>query len=225
MAINSGPNSSETLRYYSHICFETQTLLVLLSCCISAFIRLVMSYLSRPTSSSSPVPNSPRSMRPSSSSSLSLSLSSSVFESSMTEPLSVGTIQVLCPVEVARGDDPGGAIDQLDFLEQVISPLEIDWVDPKVTRITSIFTIETSVTDFLDRFPILKADASLSFFRVESCLPAETICLGRSSTESPFFYMYYCLFSDLHISLPFDNFMMGVLKVLNVAPTQLYPNT
>jgi len=71
----------------------------------------------------------------------------------------------------------------------------------------------------------LKADASLSFFRVESCLPTETICLGRSPTELPFFYMYSCPFSELHVSLPFDNFMMGALKALNVALTQLHPNT
>ena len=95
-------------------------------------------------------------------------------------------------------------------------------MDPKVTRITSVLTIESFVVDFGDRFQVLKADVTLSFFRVESCLSTETICLGRSLTESPFFYMYSCLFSDLHISLPFDNFMMGVLKALNVAPTQLH---
>jgi len=218
-AINSGPNNAETLRYYFDICSETRTLLVLLSCCISSFTRLVMSSLSRPTSSSS-APHSPRPVRPLSSS------SSSVSDSSTTEPLSVGAIQVLHPVEeVARGDDPDGAVGRSDSLEQVISPPEIDWVDPKVTRITFAFTTETSVANFLERVPILKADASLDFFRVEPCLSTETICLGRSSSESPFFYMYSCLFSDLHVYLPFDNFTMGVLKALNVAPTQLHPNT
>ena len=33
------------------------------------------------------------------------------------------------------------------------------------------------------------------------------------------------LFSDLHVSLPFDKFTMGVLRALNVAPTQVHPNT
>jgi len=32
-------------------------------------------------------------------------------------------------------------------------------------------------------------------------------------------------FSNLHIFLPFDNFTMGVLRTLNIAPTQLHPNT
>ena len=37
--------------------------------------------------------------------------------------------------------------------------------------------------------------------------------------------MYTCFFSDLHVSLPFDKFTMGVLRALNVVPTQIHPNT
>nr|KYP68866.1 hypothetical protein KK1_022515 [Cajanus cajan] len=36
--------------------------------------------------------------------------------------------------------------------------------------------------------------------------------------------MYECLFRELGVSLPLDDFQMGVLRVLNVAPTQLHPN-
>jgi len=36
--------------------------------------------------------------------------------------------------------------------------------------------------------------------------------------------MYMCHFSKLHIWLPFDEFTVGVLQLLNVAPTQLHPN-
>jgi len=47
----------------------------------------------------------------------------------------------------------------------------------------------------------------------------------RSSTEPPFFFMYTCLFSNLHVSLPFETFTVGALQALNVAPSQLHPNT
>ena len=118
------------------------------------------------SSFSSSAPHSPRPVRPLSSS------SSSVSDSSTTEPLSVGAIQVLHPVEeVAKGDDSGDVVDRSNSLEQVIFPPEIDWVDPKVISITSAFTIETSVADILEKVPVLKADAGLSFFRVELCLP------------------------------------------------------
>jgi len=34
-----------------------------------------------------------------------------------------------------------------------------------------------------------------------------------------------CHFSQLHVRLPLDDFTMGVLRALNVAPTQLHPNS
>jgi len=40
-----------------------------------------------------------------------------------------------------------------------------------------------------------------------------------------FFYMHMCHFSQLHVRLPLDDFTMGVLRQLNVAPTQLHLNS
>jgi len=57
------------------------------------------------------------------------------------------------------------------------------------------------------------------------CSLEDRVYRERSSTEPPFFFMYSCLFADLHVSLPFNAFMVGVLKELNVAPTQLHPNS
>ena len=171
-----------------------------------------MSSLSRPTSSSS-APPSPLPLRPSSSG------------SSTTNSLLVGAIEVPHPVEVVRGDDPANAIDWSGSPKQVISRVEFDWADPKVTGIASVFSIEESVAKFLRRYPVLKADNHSSFFSVEPCLSTENMCMGRPGTGPPFFYMYSCLFSDWHVSLPFDSFTMGVHRILNVAPTQLHSNT
>ena len=100
-------------------------------------------------------------------------------------------------MEVVRGDNPGGSVDRSSYLEQVVSPPKIDWVNPKVTRITSTFTTETSVVEFLDKFSVLKADASRNFFRVEPCSTVKTICLGRSPTESPFLLHVFMSFFRL----------------------------
>jgi len=39
------------------------------------------------------------------------------------------------------------------------------------------------------------------------------------------FYMYSTLVSELYICFPFDEFIVRVLRVLNVAPTQLHLNS
>ncbi|QCE11066.1 Transposase putative [Vigna unguiculata] len=59
----------------------------------------------------------------------------------------------------------------------------------------------------------------------ERVTTVECVCHGREGSAEEFFYMYMCHFSQLHIWLPFDEFTMGVLRLLNVAPTQLHPNS
>jgi len=50
-------------------------------------------------------------------------------------------------------------------------------------------------------------------------------CHGREGHSHDFFYMYATLMTDLHVCVPFDDFTMGVLRVLNVVPSQLHPNS
>ena len=113
--INSAPNSVEALLYCLDFLLRHPNTLRLTKLLSSSSKRLVMSSLSRSTSSSS-APPSPIPSRPSSS-------SSSLSNSSMTEPLSVGAIQVLHPVEsIFRGDNPKGATNRSSSPEQS-SPL------------------------------------------------------------------------------------------------------
>ena len=53
----------------------------------------------------------------------------------------------------------------------------------------------------------------------------ERVCHGQEGAADKFFYMYMCHFSQLHVRLPLEDFAMGVLRLLNVAPTQLHPNS
>jgi len=52
----------------------------------------------------------------------------------------------------------------------------------------------------------------------------KSVCHGREGAEEDFFYMYASMFVKLHVCLPLDEFSMGVLRILNVVPTQLHPN-
>jgi len=53
----------------------------------------------------------------------------------------------------------------------------------------------------------------------------ECVCHDQDGVEEGFFYMYMCHFSQLHMQIPFDDFTMGVLRLLNAAHTQLHPNS
>ena len=100
-----------------------------------------------------------------------------------------------------------------------------NWVDPKVFGITSVFHTDVFVSYFLNRVPILKASARGSLLSFGPCLLIDCVHKERSSIEPVFFFMYSFLFSDLHVSLPFDTFMVDVLQALNVVQSQLHPNT
>ena len=51
---------------------------------------------------------------------------------------------------------------------------------------------------------------------IEKCSVIDNVCHGREGSESDFCYMYGCFFTDSHVRLPFKEFTMGVLCVLNV---------
>ncbi|RDX71497.1 hypothetical protein CR513_49145, partial [Mucuna pruriens] len=61
--------------------------------------------------------------------------------------------------------------------------------------------------------------------RVSPCRAGESVNISSSSDEKPFFYLYDTLHSKLGIRLPFSHFERAVLQALNVAPTQLHPNS
>ena len=169
----------------------------------------------RPTSSSSPA-RSPLPEPPSCSSSSSSS-SSTPFSD---KPISVGVIQVVAPgVEGVRGDDANNASDRSSSSKRPHLHRGLAWVDPKVCEIASLFHTDASVAEFLDKVPILKASTENSLLAFSLCSLEDRVYRERSSTEPPFFFIYSCLFSDLHVSLPFDAFTMSVLRALNVVPS------
>jgi len=59
----------------------------------------------------------------------------------------------------------------------------------------------------------------------ERCTPIDNVCHGREGHGHDFFYIYPCKFTNSNIHLPFDEFTMGVLRTLNMAPMQLHPNS
>lgn len=52
----------------------------------------------------------------------------------------------------------------------------------------------------------------------------EFVFMNKVLENRDFFYLYKCLFRDLHVRFPFNDFTIGVLLVLNMAPSQLHLN-
>ena len=186
-----------------------------------------VSYVLRASSSPPPLgdPSSPvghSSSRESSDSSSSSSSSSSSFT---TDPASVGVAEAPPQVEVVRKDAPTNAVDQSGSPLMVIPLEDLSWVDPRVMDISSAYGTEESVAKVFLKQPVLKAEEYSSHFSILPCGAAERVCMGRPGFGPPFFYMYTCFFVDLFVSLPFDEFTMGVIQTFNVAPTQVHPNT
>jgi len=59
----------------------------------------------------------------------------------------------------------------------------------------------------------------------EHCSPIDNVFHVREGHGNNFFYIYPCMLTDSHVRFPFDEFTMGVLRTLNMAPMQLQPNS
>ncbi|RDX68306.1 hypothetical protein CR513_52717, partial [Mucuna pruriens] len=60
---------------------------------------------------------------------------------------------------------------------------------------------------------------------VQPYRPDEPIYERPEAEEAPYFYLCDTLPLKLRLRLPFSHFEWSVLNVLNIAPTQLYPNS
>jgi len=99
------------------------------------------------------------------------------------------------------------------------------WVNEKVREVFSEFTKVSMLQDFVDSVDIVLEGVPNGVFALRRCREFETVCLGRGKERKDLFYFYSYLISDIHVRFPFDTFTMEVLRILNVAPSQLHPNS
>jgi len=98
------------------------------------------------------------------------------------------------------------------------------WVTADVRNNSSLFRWSRLHNSWLNCTLIVGRDVSRDIVSLERVSAVERVCNGQEGVADKFFYMYMCHFSQLHVRLPLDNFTMGVLRLLNVAPTQIHPN-
>ncbi|KOM37614.1 hypothetical protein LR48_Vigan03g099600 [Vigna angularis] len=99
-----------------------------------------------------------------------------------------------------------------------------DWVPHEVRQISSSFHHRQPFRDLIGQICLVKAAADARHFKLAICHMTQRVCHDRGNYPTDFFYVYATMFKDLKVLLPFSDFQMGVMRTLNVAPTQLHPN-
>ncbi|KAJ1384008.1 hypothetical protein SESBI_42912 [Sesbania bispinosa] len=100
-----------------------------------------------------------------------------------------------------------------------------DWVHPEVLEKATEYLTSESVQNFREDYDIGNPRIEKSII-VEPCLPDDFVCHNKKSINDPdLIFWYDTLTSKLGVTLPISQFESSVLRSLNVAPTQLHPNS
>jgi len=99
------------------------------------------------------------------------------------------------------------------------------WAGADVRNQSSFFRWSRLLNSWLNCTSVISKGVSGDIVSMERVSTIDRVCHGQKGATEKFFYMYMCHFSQLHVRLPLDGFTIGVLRALNVAPTQLHPNS
>jgi len=102
--------------------------------------------------------------------------------------------------------------------------LDYDWVNPKVREYFSRYCSSSTLSLFLSNIYIYSPNATEEIISFWHTRAVDNVCHVCEGDNGDFFNFYECLFTDLHVRYPLDEFQMGVLRFLNVASTQPHPN-
>jgi len=100
-----------------------------------------------------------------------------------------------------------------------------EWVDPRVKLPLSRFGKSSAVASLCNKVEMIASTVDENIVSIERTKSGDSVCHDREGHSHDFFYMYSTLVTNLHVCLPLDDFTMGVLRVLNMAPNQLHPNS
>jgi len=101
------------------------------------------------------------------------------------------------------------------------------WEDSRVWEYISKYRQSSMLKSFADRMKILVDDVLDEIVSLHKGSVLDTVCLVREDSFEDFFFFFFfvCLITYMHIWFPLYRFIMEVLQILNVAPTQLHPNS
>jgi len=92
-----------------------------------------------------------------------------------------------------------------------------EWIDSCVLNIPTSFRDFNSLDKILFEFAFIKPKCPPNVMMVDICGYTDQVCHGRETHPKISLFVYNTFFSNLHITLPYDDFTMGVLQIINVA--------
>jgi len=141
-----------------------------------------------------------------------------VEEESTSHAAMVGRISMETVTEVR--EDPLEEIAESNWLAKG----SYAWVAVDVHNQSSLFQWSRLLNSWLNCTPVIAKGVNRGIISLERVSVIDRVCHEQEGATEKHFYMYMCHFSQLHVRLPLDDFTMGVLRELNVAPTQMHPN-
>lgn len=99
------------------------------------------------------------------------------------------------------------------------------WASREVGDEATIFVSREILLGWVEDNCVLRALGYNVALRLISCRKDERVFHGEDIAEGNCFYLYLCFLYDMYVRLPFTRFQMEVLQYLNVAPSQLHPNS
>ena len=103
--------------------------------------------------------------------------------------------------------------------------LTYDWVEVAVRNAATMLRKPDDLDKVIAKASLVRSGLPSDMIIAEICGYTDRVCHGRENAPVDFFFMYNTLFVDLRVTLPFDEFTTEVLRFLNLAPTQLHPNS
>jgi len=100
-----------------------------------------------------------------------------------------------------------------------------DWVDIAVRNTATTLRKPNDLDKVIAKAPLVRSGLPSDIIVAEICGYTDRVCHRRENALVDFFFVYNTLFADLRVTLSFDEFTVDVLRFLNLAPTQLHPNS
>jgi len=108
----------------------------------------------------------------------------------------------------------------------IVSEMETDTevFGDDVQSYTSIYSDQAKVNLFRSK-NVVSATGREEDIDMRSCPPGEIVCILLPRCVREIFHMYGAVLEEFGVRIPFTLFQMDVLRFLNVAPTQIRPNS